>query len=281
MAFGVSVRADSVCPKKSRVQYPLILTYHDLVAAAKDKASPQDFTVSEFEAHMQTLVHEGYQFHSLRELYESIKQSKALPAKSVIVTFDEGYAGEFEGYKALKKRQLKAAFFVMPAWIGRKNDTREHMNWSQIGEIRRSPLFEVASQTLTHPDLKTLGEESLHKELKSAKDKIYGPRPTLPTYLAYPFGYFDRTVARLAGEYYALAFTYTNDPLGTPDLDFSIDRCFQIPRLAVERGLENPEKFMLKVKYFESQLLKYEEAGVRTPSSIDQPHPLRSFSGRF
>ena len=93
-----------------------VLMYH-YIYTSKDK--PDDLNVNytidtDFEAQLKYFVDNGYYFPSFAELRAYVEGKIALPAKSVILTFDDAQHGFFDyGVPLLEKYKVPATSFVI------------------------------------------------------------------------------------------------------------------------------------------------------------------------
>ncbi len=219
---------------------PLILMYHETAPQGKLQS---DVTTANFEAQLNWLKAQNYTTISMDDLYELKANGKKLPAKPVLLTFDDGYIGNYTYAKPiLEKRNMKASFFVHTDYVGVKEGAHSHMSWDELKEIDKSPLFEVYSHTKSHPSLTTLKPDALLRELKISKETLEknlgGTRP----YLAYPFGDYNATVidaARSQGYRLALAVGFK----GT----FGKSGVYSIPRVGIGLDVSTIAKFRSRI----------------------------------
>ena len=200
-------------------KFPLVLMYHDVIpgAPAADDVTPQMFT-----AQMNWLKKNSYKTITMDQYvaYKSGKLMKTqLPAKPVLITFDDGYKGVLNYAKdELVKNNFSATLFVHTGFVG-SSVGRAKMSWSDydvleaLVDAKGDALVRTYSHTVTHPvapnGLASLTLAELQKELvQSKKDletklSIKVPRH----YIAWPQGNYDTQVveqANLAG--YVAAF---------------------------------------------------------------------------
>ena len=121
---------------------------------------------------------------------------------NVAVTFDDGYRDNYEyAFPILVQCRIPATFFLTvglierePAVVARfqwlQRSTEEDirpLEWGQIREMARVGM-EFGSHTCSHPNLATLGRESVRRELRVAKDRLEQKLGAPVVTLAYPFG---------------------------------------------------------------------------------------------
>ncbi len=118
-----------------------ILAYHQ-VAAADDiyNIDPRDF-----EAQMSYLAANGYTAISLADMFAAGRGEKALPAKPVIITFDDGYEDNYlTALPIMEKYGMRGTVFVIASLVGQP----EYLNWDEIRDLR-DHRTEIGSHTLT------------------------------------------------------------------------------------------------------------------------------------
>jgi len=217
----------------------LVLCYHDIVADdVNDPDAGSDTHVSDFKAQLDYLQNEGYHSISANQYFAHRKYGLNLPEKPVLLTFDDGYIGNYTtALPILKEQKLKATFFVHTHYVG-TTTSKVHMTWDQLREIDSQKQFKVYAHTVTHPNLTTLKkDEDLTSELRDSRAEVErnlgGPRP----FLAYPYGIYDDRVLLFTQDYYALAFTLEDENR------VNTHRLYQENRLGVNRALKSLEDF--------------------------------------
>ena len=175
-----------------------ILIYH----AVRPYVSADTPAVRRYIATPQTLDQElswlkdsGYVSITFDELVNHVQNGAPLPAKPVIISFDDDWEGQYRyALPLLKKYGYTATFYIWVVVVGRKN----HMTWDQIKELSQSGM-EVGCHTLTHPYLTRIKkDETLQRELVVAKEDIESHLGVPVTSLAYPFGQYDERVVAAA-----------------------------------------------------------------------------------
>ncbi|MBC7359362.1 MAG: polysaccharide deacetylase family protein, partial [Desulfacinum sp.] len=122
----------------------LVLMYH-MVSEPKE---PPDARFAcppaLFERHMAYLVRRGFRVVSLEEIYGALTGGLSLPDRSVAVTFDDGYADNYENaWPVLERLGIPATVFLVTGAVGRSNhwmegrgfSRRRMLSWSQVREM--------------------------------------------------------------------------------------------------------------------------------------------------
>ncbi|UFP94523.1 polysaccharide deacetylase family protein [Gloeobacter morelensis] len=182
------------------------IMFHDIV---RRKDVWFDTTVEEFRAQLEAIRAAGATPITIDQFHEHLKNGAPLPAKPILLTFDDGYLGHLENaYPLLKEFNYPAVFFVHTAYVGVLTG-KPHMDWDQIKQIDSEGLVSIQSHTITHPaDLRTLDAAALERELVESK-RILEQKLGHPVhYLAYPVGNQDERVRQAAIQAgYRLSFT--------------------------------------------------------------------------
>ena len=150
------------------------------------------------------------------------------PAKSVLLTFDDGYDDLYrELLPLVAEHCYSPVVFVVVNCIGKSNlwdqpsglRARNLLTLEQIREMQRAGV-EFGSHSLTHPRLPGLTNEQLRREVTDSKRKLEDILGAEVVSFAYPFGAVnDRVRSAVAEAGYRLAFTAdpgvnrANDPL--------------------------------------------------------------------
>lgn len=126
------------------------LTYHDIVQ--KKNGDPFAITAAELRRQLDYLAHAGFHPISLRALERAGQGKEALPAKPVLLTFDDGYRSYYDiAYPMLRSRGFPSVISLVTSWIDQRSEpeytSAQFMTWDQLRELAHSPLVEVLSHT--------------------------------------------------------------------------------------------------------------------------------------
>ena len=204
------VRAD-------RYQTIPILCYHRLGAGSNRML----VSAANFAQQMDWLAANGYRVLALRDLPRFLQGRHALPAKSVVLTFDDGYESVYRhALPVLKKHGFAATVFVYTDFVG----AGDGLSWGQIQEMNASGLVDIQAHSKTHANLiERLPDESDARYRQRMDSEARAPREAIARRLpqhevvdfAYPFGDANDTVLdAMARNHYRLAVTV--NPGGNP-----------------------------------------------------------------
>lgn len=202
-----------------------ILMYHDVV-----ETNPRGDEVSraQFDAQLRWLTANNYQSLSVNEALRYLATGvNPYPGKKpVLITFDDGYIGNYTiAFPLLRSLRHRAVFFVHTDFVGVVT-SKDHLDWNEIREVEQSGVVEVHSHTETHPvnpPLNQLSFSRIDQELRGAmRDFLNNGKPG-PLTIAYPLGSYNDTVKQVAGWYHRAGFRVasaparlTADPLALP-----------------------------------------------------------------
>lgn len=155
-----------------------------------------------FAKQLDLIVEKGYNAIN----FEDIKAGN-IPAKPIILTFDDGYADFYtSAYPELKKRNMKAVSYI----IVRDIDKGNYLTSSQIVELSNNNI-EIGSHTISHPDLSKTPDEKAKTELTQSKEVLEKLIGKAVISFCYPAGKFnDATVNEVKSVGYIYAVTTNN-----------------------------------------------------------------------
>jgi len=126
--------------------------------------------VSIFESHLRALQRGGFQTISLRALYEYMTTGQAIPARSVVLSFDDGYLDNWVyACPLLKKYGFQGTIFVNPEFVDPAQSPRPtledvwaarvpagalppagYLSWAEMREMEKAGVMDIQSHALTH-----------------------------------------------------------------------------------------------------------------------------------
>lgn len=212
---------------------PIILMYHGTPMGKP--LSNYSIGAGKFKAHLSYLKSNGWHSILFRDL---LSADVSFPPKTIVLTFDDGYANNFDGaFVPLVECGMKATWFITTNCIGQKAHWQsenlgeaEMLTKAQLQKMAASGM-EIASHTCSHPDLSSLSYDRQFEEMQASKSQLETLIQDAVTSLAYPFGKFnDKSVdaARAAG--YKIACTTHSGSL-RPKTNPML-----VPRITIYRG---------------------------------------------
>ena len=177
-----------------------ILMYHHVGDWGESRADWAPWVVrsKEFRAQMDWLVANGFHTITFRELLAGQKAGESVPAKSVIISFDDGWSAQESVVRAeLEPRGMHAVFFVYTAAVGATPNNSGYISWEQL-RILESAGHEVQSHTVSHGRLTDMPPSQLDREMRESRATIEKEMHHPVKVIAYPFGIYDERVMRAA-----------------------------------------------------------------------------------
>lgn len=185
-------------PPLSSANVPIIL-YHE--------------TPADFESQLQHLAAHGYTTVTMSDVARALTVDGTLPAKPVVLTFDDGLADQMNAFALLQKYQMKATFYIVTSgdasnWcIGasRRYDQGfgcgdAYLNWDQIKDLDRSGLIEIGSHTVDHLELSKQTVDMQRLQISQSKSQLETQLGHAVSAFAYPYGSYNQTSVNLAQE---------------------------------------------------------------------------------
>jgi peptidoglycan/xylan/chitin deacetylase (PgdA/CDA1 family) len=176
---------------KSRVP---ILMYHSVSENLFGKSHPyyQINTAPRIFARQMKWLHEaGYKTLSLSQLQVAFENGD-VPAKTVVITFDDGYEDFYtDALPSLRRYGFTATVFLATGRIAETPtciEGADYMTWREVREAHAAGI-EFGSHTVSHPDLRSLGPAEIEYELGYSKEKIENELGAPVRIFAYPFAF--------------------------------------------------------------------------------------------
>jgi peptidoglycan/xylan/chitin deacetylase (PgdA/CDA1 family) len=184
---------DMVVPAgRAQVHVP-ILEYH-YIRVNPDPRDRLGFNLSvtppDFQAQMDWLKASGYHPVDLNQLRAYFEKQTPLPARPVVLTFDDGYTDFFTAaFPVLMDHGFTAVSYVVPGFL----DRPRYMTTDEVKAISSAGI-EVGAHTMHHVDLTKESAAGLALEVQGSKnvlEQITG-HPVLD--FCYPSGMYNATV---------------------------------------------------------------------------------------
>src|SRR3989440_13041573 len=131
----------------------VILGYHRFVNAVRHPDT--EITPAAFEAQMQELKNKGIAVIPMQDFLAWRRGEKAIPPKSAIITFDDGWKSQYDvGWPIMKKFNYPVTLFIYTEGIRPGHFSGgESMSWDQLAEMRDASI-DIQGHTATHQDLR-------------------------------------------------------------------------------------------------------------------------------
>lgn len=199
-----------------------ILMYHVTKAAPAGTPYPELWvTPADFKGQMDWLAENGYTGITMAQLFKYWDQGFKLPAKPVVISFDDGYPSHTKTARpVLAKHKWPGVLFLEYRNV---NSAETGLTASMVNKLIASG-WEIGSHTISHPDLTTLGPEELQTEVAGSREEIETKFKVRVDYFCYPAGkYNDEVVKAVESAGYTGAVT-VDDGLAKPEDPFRLAR---------------------------------------------------------
>jgi peptidoglycan/xylan/chitin deacetylase (PgdA/CDA1 family) len=164
-----------------------ILEYHVLGPAPEGAPYPELYvTRPDFHRQMNWLDEHGFEAVTLEAVEKAWYHDGTLPAKPVVISFDDGYRPQFTyALPELRKH----------GWPGVLNLKAEGSDlYTSNVEAMIDAGWELAAHTIHHLDLTTLEPEQLEEEVAGSREMLRREYHVPVANFCYPAGQFDATV---------------------------------------------------------------------------------------
>jgi len=215
-----------------------IVAYHDVRDAVVGDYDNDQYAVStgNLIAHFRWLKDNGFSPVSIDQLTAAREGTANLPAKPVLLTFDDGLQSVYTHvFPLLKLFGYPAVVSLVTSWIesdrsvlyaGRELQASDFLSWDQIRELQESGLVEIASHShdlhrgvrgnpqgneqpaaVTRIYFDGAYESAAQHEQRIRDDLARSTRAILqqtgrsPRVMTWPYGAFDAKAALIAAEY--------------------------------------------------------------------------------
>lgn len=163
-----------------------ILLYHR-VDVPEYALSPYYVTPEHFEQQLALLKNWGYETISMDLLARAIREGADLPARPLVISFDDGQLSVYENaFPIMKKFGFTGILYLVGTYV----DAQTFMTSAQVQEMVAAG-WEIGSHSMSHSNLTTLESDQQFYELKKSRaileEKIGAPVHSF----AYPFGYYN------------------------------------------------------------------------------------------
>jgi peptidoglycan/xylan/chitin deacetylase (PgdA/CDA1 family) len=141
-----------------------------------------------FEQQVVTLKNAGYTFMTAKELGEVLDGTITMPARPILLTFDDGH-WDFatDVLPILKKYQVKATAYIITGFIGGS----DFMTPDELQTVIKSGLVDVGAHTVHHLSLRGLPLATVQNEVDQSKTTLEQTYHVNAVSFAYPNGSFD------------------------------------------------------------------------------------------
>jgi len=190
-----------------------ILTYHRVATPVRGVPAPTwNVSPARFRQQMKTLLAAGYRPWPLRRLLDYQRTGRAVPRKTFVVTFDDGFAGVYHAaWPVLSQCAVPATIFLATAyldsdrpfpfdyWAAARSSAVPAESWlplstAQCAEMRAGGLIELGSHTHSHAVFRGR-PDALYEDLRASLEVLRERFSQEDATFAFPFGIADRALS--------------------------------------------------------------------------------------
>lgn len=169
------------------LKVPMLMYHHFQPQDVAQKAGYDWMNVSPdfFEKQLAYLNEKGYITLGAKQLAEALINKQKLPAKSIVLTADDGYAEIYTNvFPLLKKYSIKMSLMIPTGLMNNPG----YLDWGQLAEMVGSGLVFAYNHTWSHQRLSTTSNEKLSYEILTAKTQLEERLGQPVNIFAYPYG---------------------------------------------------------------------------------------------
>jgi peptidoglycan/xylan/chitin deacetylase (PgdA/CDA1 family) len=186
-----------------------ILTYHSV----DDSGSAISVTRAQLSQHFDLLEASGTRVVALASLFDAGESENA-----VAITFDDGFSNfASEAVPELQARSLTATVFVVPQYVGLRNEWERYdsranvpvlplMGWDEMRALDPEKV-DVGAHGMSHRSLRGLPRDEIETELAKCAEAIETRLERKPASFAFPYGDFDDNAMAASSRIFQLACT--------------------------------------------------------------------------
>ena len=222
------------------VRLPVLL-YHHIGPLRPGVVPGLTVTPEVFERQLRWIARRGYTGIRPADWVRWRREGKGLPAKPVLLTFDDGYMDLVEhALPVLRRYGFGAVVFIVTGLVGRTNAWDEAHGWGSLDLMTAEQIrywatqgIEFGAHTRTHTDLTTLAADEMAEEIVGSGDDLAKITGSPVTSFAYPYGYYNQSVNDCARGAYSLTFRADEE---TPGINYLCTDPHDIQRTLVLPG---------------------------------------------
>jgi peptidoglycan/xylan/chitin deacetylase (PgdA/CDA1 family) len=180
-----------------KLDVPILMYHYISRPPAGSDVYRRDLSVTpeQFAEHMRYLRDAGYTTVTLDDLLDALTQGRRLPAKPVVLTFDDGYVDNYtNAFPILRENGFVGTFFIMTDLV--TDEAPGYMTWPQVEEMSAAGQRFGSHGRQDHRGLSGRSKEYLVWVALGSKEAIEEHLGYHPRWVAYPSGeYDDQTIA--------------------------------------------------------------------------------------
>jgi poly-beta-1,6-N-acetyl-D-glucosamine N-deacetylase len=255
----------------------VILEYHNVSTSTSADTS---ISPANFRTQMEFLRDNDFAVLPLEDVVKALRAGTGLPAKTAVITFDDGYRSVYDAaFPLLKSFGWPFTVFVTTGQVASGSEGL-YANWDQLREMAGAGAT-LANHTVTHPYMIEMREgeteaawlQRLEDEITEAELTIEEQAGQSHKLLAYPYGEFNAAIKTLAVRLGYTAFGQHSGPVSA-HADFAA-----LPRFSLSGAYGSMNNFATKMnsRAFNVTLLKPDSP----VTTAETPEAVLDFEGEY
>ncbi len=181
--------------------YVPILIYHHTQPLDEAKVQGHaSLTVDSgiFDSQMSYLVANGYHTISSDQVVNALINHQQLPAKSIVVTLDDGYDDAYNyAFQIAKKYNVSMDFMIPSGLINNPG----YMSWGQLKEMAGNNLVHIYNHTWSHASLGAADRTKIEFEINTSQNELQSQLGKSINIFTYPYGSFSPLAIQILKEH--------------------------------------------------------------------------------
>lgn len=227
------------------------LNYHIINSAISDYIAIGE---AAFEQQLAYLKAHEFTALSLAQAIADLDGDWQAPPRSVLLTFDDGYADSvLVALPRLQAYGMRATLFVITGYIGQSNrwNTRacydaQHMTWDELRYWRENG-GDVGGHSHLHHCMTRLSLDEVGETIEQNKRLLEQEIGIAPRAFAYPYGRYNSAVIDVVRQHYELAFATDGGMWDARNNRYAINRLTVSPVWTIEEFAMHLDGLILNV----------------------------------
>ncbi len=247
---NLSLQEFSSNPKVPIVMYHSIDTFESIPKHDRNPRMSRNLRIPPaiLSKNLKTIKQKGYTTITLTDLQLFLEKKQKIPSKSIILTFDDGWADNWRAFELLKEEQMVASFGIVGNFVGQPN----RLNADQIKTMSQEGM-DIVSHSNNHYNLARMNNFELDKDLRVSKLLLEKITNKPVESLIYPAGAYNNNVINSAKKmgYKTGTTTLPYSPIKGQNLDQPFDLTRIRAECTFSSNLRSSECFNSGSDFFE------------------------------
>ena len=237
-----------------------VLLYHDVIPDVSSSTSDKgSISVRVLSDHIRSLQENGIEIIDLATAMQYIANSKEPEGKKCVITFDDAMEGVYHFLPCLlREKNFPASVFLVTGYVGMKNlwnprstVIANHMSLPMLSELQDMGV-DLQLHGVDHHNLLKFTESELEQRFEQGIMWFKENVQKTPTYLSYPYGAYNNSVAALVPRYFHGALSVNHGSWWGKEAVWGLNR-ISVPSYVRGKDLVNllsiqPEKRWIQIE---------------------------------